>query len=66
MPRNDGFIDWLSQSMPQEPWHLEPPPDGSAEDDKERDWAYLEGEARDFAKKYGVAALVRCIASATE
>ena len=49
----------------QEPWHLEPP-DTTAEDRKERDWTYMEGEARDFVAKYGPSALLRCVAPALE
>jgi hypothetical protein len=52
--------------MPQEPWHLDPPPDGSAEDQKERDWAYMEGEARQFIRTYGTAALLRCVSDAVK
>lgn len=33
---------------------------------KERDWSYLEREARDFRKKYGAAALLRCVSYALE
>ena len=31
---------------------------------RERDWAYLEAEAREFALKYGAPAMLRCIANA--
>jgi hypothetical protein len=46
-----------------EDWHLSPP-DTSKEDQKERDWAFLEGEARDFVKKWGAAAMLRCVSDA--
>jgi hypothetical protein len=32
----------------------------------DRDWHDLESEARDFVKKYGVAAMLRCVAGAVE
>lgn len=37
-----------------------------AEAIRERDWADLEAAARDFAKQYGVGALLRCVGRAVE
>lgn len=37
-----------------------------AEAIRERDWAELEAAARDFAKQYGVGALLRCVGRAVE
>jgi hypothetical protein len=33
---------------------------------KERDWSYLQGELRDFRKKYGLGAMLRCVADSAE
>lgn len=37
-----------------------------AEEIRERDWSDLEASARDFARVYGIPALLRCIADATK
>lgn len=57
----NAIDSWILRG--EEPWHLEPP-DTEAEDRKERDWSYLEGEARQFVEKYGAAAMLRCISEA--
>jgi hypothetical protein len=35
-----------------------------AEECKERDWHYLESEAREFVQRYGAAAMLRCVSEA--
>jgi hypothetical protein len=35
-----------------------------AEERKERDWHDLESDARDFVKRYGAAAMLRCVSEA--
>jgi hypothetical protein len=34
------------------------------EERKERDWHYLESEAREFVQRYGAAAMLRCVSEA--
>lgn len=60
--RQDGAIS--SWEPTQEPWHLEPPSDDSAEDRQERDWTYLAGECAEFIGRYGAPALMRCVGEA--
>ena len=57
-----GYDDWKTTNPAD--FELSPPPDGSDDDEKEQWWAYLEGEMRDFAKKYGVASLMRVVSDA--
>ena len=57
-----GYDEWKTTD-PRD-FELAPPPDGSDEDEREAWWAHLEGDVRDFVKKFGVAAMLRCVSDA--
>ena len=57
--REDNYVPFSQVDMPS----VETPGD---EERRERDWFALEVDARDFVKRYGAAAMLRCVSRALE